>query len=73
MTSRYEPFPLEFPDNIRLVELHAGTPSADLTCTAIQTKLKDALPYEAISYTWGTTDDQRRLDVALPTRRASSW
>jgi hypothetical protein len=61
MTSYYEPSPLTFPDSIRLVELHAGVPSANVTCTVIQTRLGDAPPYEAISYTWGATDDQLPL------------
>jgi hypothetical protein len=61
MTSYYEPSPLTFPDSIRLVELHAGAPSANVTCTVILTRLGDAPPYEAISYTWGATDDQLPL------------
>jgi hypothetical protein len=43
-------------NSIRLVQIHAGDSTANLACNIIQTKLDEAPPYEAISYTWGSTE-----------------
>jgi hypothetical protein len=48
--------PLKPGNTIRLVQIHAGDSAANLTCDIIQAKLGEAPPYEAISYTWGSTE-----------------
>ena len=53
LTSPYRYEPLLSHDSIRLVHIHAGDSAADIQVTIVQTRLKQAPKYEAISYTWG--------------------
>ena len=42
---------------IRLVKLISGLPAAEITCELFEIALgdiKEGLPYEALSYTWGS-------------------
>jgi hypothetical protein len=53
--------PLQSTDSIRLIQIHAGDLNAKVTLTIIQTHLRAAPPYEAISYTWGDRTDLQKI------------
>lgn len=54
---KYEPIDLEGPA-FRLLRLFKGTGGDDIECELFQAWLQDnnTIPYEALSYTWGSTE-----------------
>jgi hypothetical protein len=78
--------PLNLSSNeIRLLTLFPGDSTADINCQLSQHSLEDRLDYEALSYTWGSTEESltiyvngfsfqitRNLDHALRHLRAPS-
>jgi hypothetical protein len=52
----YHYAPLQYPDSIRLLKLHAGETSAPIQITLSEVRSKDNPEYEALSYTWATED-----------------
>ncbi|KAI1428623.1 heterokaryon incompatibility protein-domain-containing protein [Xylaria sp. FL1777] len=48
----------------RLVRLFKGCPSADIECELIYTTLdENVIPYEAVSYTWGTSVKESSIEL----------
>ncbi len=47
--------------NIRLLEIEPGDPDSTLQCSLVETPLKDASPYYALSYVWGDSEDRRSI------------
>jgi hypothetical protein len=58
---------LEKPGNIRLLLLHCRDPIDAIECTLFQVSLKAVPYYEAISYTWG--ESQERHNILVNGRR----
>lgn len=61
---KYEPLDLESPA-IRLLRLHHGVAS-DISCELFQAELhqrQDSVSYEALSYTWGSSDLSKSIRV----------
>lgn len=58
---RYQP--LQHDDSIRILVLHPSLQESDpITCSIRHERLSDAsLEYEAVSYTWGDTTQQRAI------------
>lgn len=54
---------LEQDDSIRLLTLLPGLPDEKIRCSLIYTRLDSVLPFEAISYAWGDSND--RVDIEL--------
>ncbi|KAF6826696.1 heterokaryon incompatibility protein [Colletotrichum plurivorum] len=60
--AKHEYAPLET-DQIRLVVLEPGRRSDPIRCRILAHQLKEALPYEAVSYTWG--DETLTKDIQI--------
>jgi hypothetical protein len=61
---RYEYTRLEVAQSqIRLLLLHPGAMHADIKCSLIHCYLNDGPSFEALSYTWGSLIDQRRIEI----------
>ncbi|KAF4331654.1 heterokaryon incompatibility het-6 [Fusarium beomiforme] len=54
---------LETDDSFRLVSLQPGRDDAPLTLCLLNTDLRDAQPYEAVSYVWGDVKDLVLINV----------
>ncbi|KAH8807778.1 heterokaryon incompatibility protein-domain-containing protein [Xylogone sp. PMI_703] len=64
--------PLSSEDMIRLIVLKPGKADERIKCTIITAKLVNTPKYEAVSYTWGSSDklvviwcDRKKLEVTL--------
>jgi hypothetical protein len=64
-TSNYQYKPLNYGlgQEIRLVVLHPGRESDDMTCDIIHVNLLDDPIYEAVSYTWASHMVSRKNDL----------
>jgi len=49
------------PDHIRLIHIEAGPAEAPIRCKLQATSLHNALPYEALSYTWGSLEQESSI------------
>lgn len=54
---------LDKDDSFRLVSLQPGRADAPLTLCLLNTNLRNAQPYEAVSYVWGDVKDLISIDV----------
>ncbi|KAF9767163.1 hypothetical protein IL306_000318 [Fusarium sp. DS 682] len=54
---------LDKDDSFRLVSLQPGRDDAPLTLCLLNTNLRDAQPYEAVSYVWGDVKDLVSINV----------
>jgi hypothetical protein len=46
---------------IRVLELLPGDQQEDINCRLVETSLDDVLPYEALSYVWGDSNERERI------------
>lgn len=51
------------PDEIRLVKIHQGLPSAQIECSLVLVSLRSSPKYESLSYVWGPHDESRTITL----------
>ena len=49
------------PDHIRLLYIEAGVDESPVRCRLVTTSLEASPPYEALSYTWGSTEQDSTI------------
>ena len=57
---QYRPLPSGDP-HIRLIKLHPGPNTGEITCSVFQCVLTEAPEYEAVSYCWGDPEDKTTI------------
>jgi ankyrin repeat protein len=70
----YQPINLNEP-GVRLLRLFRGSPTDDIQCGLFEAWInqsKDGMPYEALSYTWGSIEKAAQITVNGSTMRVTS-
>lgn len=61
--SRFSYQPIKHKDEIRVIVLHSGAPESSISCTLKHVRLGDRPRYEALSYTWGSSEKERSISI----------
>lgn len=60
-TYQYKRLNYELGQEVRLLVLYPGTQLEDLKCNIMHVNLLDKIPFEAVSYTWATSEGDKGL------------